>query len=58
MGTAIEMGLAARVAQSHQWLASVGYPARPEMLKRYDIAPLPLRDWLRNHAAALRIGQR
>lgn len=57
METAIGLGLAPRVAQSHQWLASVGYPARPEMLERFDISPLALTDWLHNHAAALRIGK-
>lgn len=53
---ATDLGLPPRVAQSHHFLASVGYPARPEMLARYGIPPLPLADWLRRHADQLRIG--
>ena len=55
--TASGLGLAPRVGQSHQWLANGGYPARPEMLEPYGIAPLPIVDWLRKHADALRIGE-
>ncbi|MCL6707213.1 NmrA family NAD(P)-binding protein [Pseudomonas sp. R2.Fl] len=55
---AIEMGLPARVAHSHTWLAKVGYPARPEMLARYDIDPLPIRDWVSREVAQIVIGSR
>jgi len=58
MDKAIEMGLAPRVAHSHRWLTDVGYPARPEMLARYHIEPLPIRDWVRRHVDQIRIGSR
>ena len=44
--TAVEMGLAPRVAHSHRWLTEVGYPARPAMLAPYGIEPIELRSWL------------
>ncbi|MER8443394.1 NmrA family NAD(P)-binding protein [Mesorhizobium sp. M1066] len=53
---AIAMGLPARVVDSHTWLANVGYPARPEMLARYNIDPLPIRDWVSREVAHIVIG--
>ncbi|WP_248307283.1 MULTISPECIES: NmrA family NAD(P)-binding protein [unclassified Devosia] len=43
---AVALGLPARVALSHIWLADVGYPARPEMLQRHGIEPLTITDWV------------
>ena len=57
MATAVDLGLAPRVAHSHRWLTDVGYPARPEMLVPYGIEPLGLRSWVERNAARVDIGR-
>ncbi|MBZ9726298.1 NmrA family NAD(P)-binding protein [Mesorhizobium sp. CO1-1-11] len=53
---AVALGLPTRVARSHVWLANVGYPARPEMLKRHGIEPLAVTDWVSRYIGRIRIG--